>query len=372
MKFNISRNDFYKTLQKVINVIPSKSTSDILYNVLLIVENGRLQIVATDLEITQVAWVNCAVEEDGAIVLLGKLLADIIREMPEINLTFTADVNHKVIIESKIGEYKLSGQSRNEFPSVPIVESEQTISLENKQLKRMIEKTLFACSTDTLRPGLTGVYSQIMETEFRMVSTDGHRLAKIINENFSSPGFTLNLIIPSKALNFVGRNLPEKGSQKITFSQNHILFELPDTNIYSRIIEDPYPDYERVIPVELNKEIVVNKTDFMASVKRVSLFSNPITAQIRLSVTRDKMVIYAQDIDFGGEANEELSCKYDSDDTLEIAYNANFLLDILRHLDTDDVHIRLEDADGPGLIFPDKQQEKENLLMLLMPIRLNN
>jgi DNA polymerase-3 subunit beta len=229
MKLNISRNDFYKTLQKVINVIPSKSTSDILYNVLLIAENGRLQIVATDLEITQVAWVNCSVEEDGAIVLLGKLLADIIREMPEINLTFTADVNHKVIIESKIGEYKLSGQSRNEFPGVPIVESEKSISLENKQLKRMIEKTLFACSTDTLRPGLTGVYTQIMENEFRMVSTDGHRLVKIINENFSPQGFTLNLIIPSKALNFVGRNLPEKGSQKITFSQNHILFELPDT-----------------------------------------------------------------------------------------------------------------------------------------------
>jgi DNA polymerase-3 subunit beta len=372
MKFSISRNDFYKTLQKVINVIPSKSTSDILYNVLLVVENGRLQIVATDLEITQVAWVPCSVEEDGSIVLLGKLLADIIREMPEINLTFTAGTNHKVILESKIGEYKLSGQSRNEFPSVPIIESDQTISLENSRLKRMIEKTLFACSSDTLRPGLTGVYTQIMPDQFRMVTTDGHRLVKIINENFSSPEFALNLIIPAKALNFVARNLPEDGTQKITFSKNHILFELPDTNIYSRIIDDPYPDYERVIPLELNKEISVNKSNFMASVKRVSLFSNPITAQIRLSVSRDKIIIYAQDIDFGGEANEELECRYDSDEVLEIAYNAVFLLDVLRHLETEEVFIRLEDADGPGLIFPDKQKEKEELLMLLMPIRMNN
>lgn len=372
MKLKISRNDFYKTLQKVINVIPSKSTSDILYNVLLIAEKGRLQIIATDLEITQVAWISCEVEEEGSIVLLGKLLADIIREMPDINLSFTADANHKVIIESKIGEYKLSGQSRNEFPSVPIVESEQSISLENAKFKRMIEKTLFACSSDTLRPGLTGVYSQILENEFRMVSTDGHRLVKIINEDFSNPGFTLNLIIPAKALNFVARNLQEKGKQKITFSKNHILFELPDTNIYSRIIDDPYPDYERVIPVEHNKEIIVNKAEFMASVKRVSLFSNPITSQIRLSVSKDKIVIYAQDIDFGGEANEELGCKYDDDENLEIAYNANFLLDILRHLETEEVRIEMEDADGPGLIFPDTQKEKENLLMLLMPIRMNN
>lgn len=370
MDFTVSRNNFYKCLQTVINVIPVKSTVDILYNILIIVEDNKLKIIATDLEITQIAWAKCEIEQEGAIIVPGKLLLDIIREMPEIELNFSADSNFKILIKSSFGEYKLSGQGQNEYPSVPIVESDQKISLDNRVFKRMIEKTLFACSTDNLRQALTGVYCQIFENEYRMIATDGHHLAKIINKNFSCPEFTRELIIPIKALNFVARNLPEDGKQQIILSENHVLFELPNTKIYSRIIKDPYPDYERVIPVDYSKEMLINKEEFISSVKRVSLFSNQMTYQVHLNIEKQNLHISAQDIDFGGEAKETIPCKFDYE-PIYISYNANFLLDVLKHLDTDEIKFLLEDSDSPGIIYPIEQNKDEELMMLIMPVKTN-
>lgn len=371
MNFSVSRVDFYRAIQKVINVIPAKSTVDILYNLLILAEDSTLKIIATDLEITQITWTKCTVFQEGSITVPGKLLLDILREMPEIDISFKSDSNNKITIESEIGEYKLSGQPKTEFPSVPLVESEFKIQLENEQFKRMIERTIFACSADNLRPALTGVFCQILENEYRMVATDGHRLAKIINKNFSNPGFTKELIVPTKALNFVARNLLEEGSQQIVISDNHILFELPNTKIYSRIIKDPYPDYERVIPLDYKKEMIINKEQFISSLKRVSLFSNPMTNQVRLSIKSDRLNIHAQDIDFGGEAKETIPCQFNNE-SLDMAYNAYYLLDILKHLDSEEVRFYVEDADGPGIIYPSKQKQNEEILMLIMPVRLNN
>ncbi len=143
MKFNISRDNFFKALQKVINVIPSKSTVEILYNVLISTKDNKLSITATDLEITQIAWTDCNVTEEGEITVPGKLLLDIIRELPEVEITFSSDENFKIIIKSDLGEYKLSGESKNEYPSVPIVDSSLNVSIENQSLKMMVEKTIF-------------------------------------------------------------------------------------------------------------------------------------------------------------------------------------------------------------------------------------
>ena len=371
MKFTVSRNDFYRILQKVINVIPSKSTMDILYNVLVIAEEGQLKVIATDLEITQIAWTACEVSGDGAIAVPGKLLLDIIREMPEIDLVFSADENLKIQITTPQGEFKISGQNKNEFPSVPLVESEQSIQMQNSTLKRMIEKTIFACSTDSLRPALTGVFCQILEDEYRMVATDGHRLAKIINTEFKDPGFTRDIIIPTKALNFVARNLPEQGNQKIVFSDNHVLFDLDNTKIYSRLITDPYPDYERVIPTDNTKQMFIQRNDFISAVKRVALLANPMTYQVILKIEENALTIHAQDIDFGGEAKESMLCRY-SGEGVEIAYNANYLNDVLKYLDSEEIRFTFEDADGPGVIFPVEENEDEKLLMLLMPVRLGS
>lgn len=371
MKFTISRDNFFKALQKVINVIPSKSTVEILYNVLLSVKDNKVFITATDLEITQIAWTGCNVSLEGEITVPGKLLLDIIRELPESEISFNSDDNNKILLSSSLGEYKLSGESKSEYPSVPNVDSDLKVSIENQTLKTMIEKTIFACSTDHFRPALTGVLCQVMENEYRMVATDGHRLVKIIDTNFKGKGFTRDLIIPTKALNFVARNLPESGNQQITLSDNHVLFEMPETKIYSRIINEPYPDYDRVIPAEFSKELIIDRTNFISSVKRVSLFSNPITSQVKINLSKNTMNVSAQDIDFGGEANENIPCVYDNE-SIDIAYNANYLIDILRHIDSDKVKFTTNDSDGPALIFPDSDGEDTiNVVMLIMPVRIS-
>ncbi|MCB0281738.1 MAG: DNA polymerase III subunit beta [Calditrichae bacterium] len=370
MNFSVSRDNIFKALQKVINVIPSKSTVEILYNVLISSKNNTLSITATDLEITQISWTECTSNEDGDVTVPGKLLLDIIRELPNVNINFSSDQNHKIIIKSEMGEYKLSGEDKTEFPSIPAVDASSNIKIQNNVLKKMIEKTIFACSTDHFRPALTGVLCQVMDSEYRMVATDGHRLVKIINKDFQGNGNKRDLIIPTKALNFVARNLPENGTQQITLSENHVLFELPDTKIYSRIINEPYPDYDRVIPADFSKELEVDRNGFISSVKRVSLFSNPITSQIKLSLSSNNINVSAQDIDFGGEANENISCKY-TFENLDIAYNANYLIDILRHMDSEKILLKVNDADGPALIFPDSDNEQVDLVMLIMPVRIN-
>ena len=340
MNITVTRANLFKALQKVINVIPSKTTIDILYNILIKTEDSKLKIVATDLEITQISWCDCKIEEAGSIVLPGKLMMDILREMPDTELTFKVDNNFKVSINSAFGEYKISGQNVTDYPNIPSLETEEIIKVKNEYLKRMIEKTLYACSTDNLRPALTGVFCQIFNDSIRMVSTDGHRLVKISNSDFSSPNVQRELIIPTRALNFVARNISDDGVQDVIIGKNHILFKFDDTLLYSRIINEPYPDYERVIPQNNSKEVFIDRDKMIASVKRVSLFSNPISYQIKMKLSENKMEIFAQDIDFGGEAHESLECKYTSDE-LEIAYNANYLLDTLRHIGTNDVKYHL-------------------------------
>ena len=371
MNITVSRDSLFKALQKIINVIPSKTTIDILYNILLKTEESKLKIVATDLEITQISWCDCAAQEPGSIVMPGKLLMDILREMPNTDLTFQVDNNAKINLSSRFGEYKISGQNVNDYPSIPSLETEESIDIKNAYLKRMIEKTMYACSSDNLRPALTGVFCQIANDQIRMVSTDGHRLVKISNTDFNSPNVQRELIIPTRALNLVARSISEEGMQQIILGKNHILFKFDDTMLFSRIISEPYPDYERVIPQNNTKEMTINRDLLIASVKRVSLFSNPISSQVKMKLRENKIDIYAQDIDFGGEAHESLDCTYGSTD-LEIAYNANYLLDTLRHIGTSEIRMSLETMDGPGLVFPQEQRENEELLMLVMPVRLSN
>lgn len=370
MNFTVSRDSLFKALQKVINVIPSKTTIDILYNILLNTEDSKLKIVATDLEITQISWCDCQVEEGGSIVLPGKLLMDILREMPNTDLTFKIDNNFKISLSSQFGQYKISGQNINDYPNIPSLETEDTIKIKNEYLKRMIEKTLYACSTDNLRPALTGVFCQIYNDQIRMVSTDGHRLVKISNSDFTSPNIQRELIVPTRALNLVARNISDQGEQEIILGKNHVLFKFGDTLLFSRIINEPYPDYERVIPQNNTKELTVKRDLLIASVKRVSLFSNPISYQVKLRIGDNKIDIFAQDIDFGGEAHESLECSFASSE-LEIAYNANYLLDTLRHVGTEEIRMSLESSDGPGLVFPQDQRDNEELLMLIMPVRLS-
>ncbi len=370
MKFTANKEDFFNSLQKVIGVLPTKTTIPILGNVLLRLENSKLNILGTDLEISISTYCEVNGSEDGALSVPGKRFFEIVRELPNIPITVETDVSNHLTLANEKGVYKFVGESEDEFPHIAVEEAEFEFALTGEKFIRMVEKTMYAASTDELRTTLMGVYLQIFPNELRMVATDGHRLAKITDKSFSSDQ-TASAILPLKALQLVTRNLQPDTSLTIAVGENHVVFSFDETRVYTKVIEGQYPNYERVIPLDNQLELFVNRDMLMAAVKRVSIFSNQFTHQIKFSLSPSSLVIQAEDVEMGGEAQESIPVDY-SGKSMVIGYNAMYLLDILRQIETQDVLFQLKDAGSAAIVKPSEQNENEELMMLLMPIRLSD
>lgn len=373
MHFTVSKGVFQKGLQKVVGVIPTKTTIPILENVLLELQGNKLQVTGTDLEICISTEVSVNGELDGACTVPAKALNEILRELPEVPIDILLEDENKISIRTKNGLYKLGSQPKEEFPSIVLEESEGQIEIEREVLSRMINKTIFAVSTDELRTTLMGVYFQLLPEEFRCVATDGHRLVKINNKKIKSPEFQKNVIVPTKALALILRNLESSDdihTVQISFGENHIVFRFSETFIYSKIIEGQYPKYENVIPMDNDKKMIVNKDELAAAVKRVAIFSNSFTHQVKFDIKTDALKISSEDIEYGGEGTEEITVKYDLEE-MEIGYNGLYVLELIRNLNTDEVVFVLKDSISAAIVTPITQLENEDLMMLIMPIRLN-
>lgn len=372
MKFRIQRNEIYEALQRVFSVIPPRSTITMTQNIFFRAEAGNLEMVTTDLEITMVANVSpLDIEQEGAIALPGRLVHDIVRELPDTLLTFETYDRYRLELQSEFGKYKIAGENPAEFPQRPQVETGNEIEISNQVLANLIDKSIFACSTDELRPALTGVYFEVEDHQVQTVATDGHRLALLKYRDDSLPESRLSAIISTRALNFVQRGLEGDGVTVLTLGNKHALFHTENIRIYARLIEEQYVDYLRVIPTEINYEMRIDSEAFLASVKRVSLFSNPITAQVVLKIDKSKIQIHAEDIDYGGEANEEIPCEFNGDE-FTIGFNSRYLQDILRHASSPQLALQLIRADSAALVKPLEIPDNQEQLMLLMPIRLDN
>jgi len=370
MKLKITKSDLYKCLQKVSGVVPVKTALPILNNLMLSAEGNLLKILATDLEVSIETNTPATIEEEGAITIPSKMLNEIIRELPDIPLSLqTDDETKSVKITTDIGTYKINGESEEEFPNLPIMEKVEEVVFKAELLDRLISKTIFAASQDELRPALVGILLEIFHDEIRAVSTDGHRLAKIINKEFKSK-FEGKVIIPKKALALVQRFLGDIEEVSVRIGENHVSFSFENTTVYSRLINDRYPDYERVIPQNNDKILQVNHAFFNASIKRIAIFANPVTHQIKISLYKNKVEISTKDVDFGGEAREVIEADY-SGEEMEIGYNANYMIDILKHIDSEEIVLKLNSSTSAGIPYPSVQHENEELMMLAMPVRLN-
>ncbi len=371
MKFTIYRDEIYEALQKVVGIIPQRSTIAMTQNVRLTAEGDQLELTATDLEITVVSTVTAEIEEEGGIALPGRLIHDIIRELPNGPLVFTGSPNYRLELRSELGEYKIGGENPAEFPQKPQLDNLKEIVLPNDVLRRLIDKTIFACSTDELRPALTGVFFEIGNKAIQTVATDGHRLALLKYQDDNLPEEELNAIISPRALNFALRNLEGDGMTALMLGDKHALFHMNNTRLFARLIDEVYVDYRRVLPEETNFQMTVDTNAFLASVRRVSLFSNPISAQVILSITGDRLQVQAQDEDFGGEAREEIPCEFNGEEFV-IGFNSRYLQDMLRHIDAPQLVMRFVRPDFAVLTQPADAPENEEQLMLLMPVRLEN
>ncbi|HTP78828.1 MAG TPA: DNA polymerase III subunit beta [Bacteroidota bacterium] len=370
MKFTVSSGELQKALTKVSGVVPAKSTLPILENILFSLSKSTLRVSATDLEISISATMDVKGVEDGTLAVPARRVMDTLRALPDVQIVFHADQsNNKIKMITDSGEYNLVGESSEEFPAIPQFKAADELSLEGEMLGRMISRTVFSVSTDELRPAMTGVLLQLKGSDLRAVATDGHRLVRINYTGIKHSKLSKDIIVPAKALNLVGRSAQE-GTSRIAVDSTHIQFSLGNTTLTSRLIEENYPNYESVIPMDNDKNLTVKRETILAAVRRVSLYSSSTTHQVRFSVKKNELRIAAEDVDFGGEAREKIACQYTAED-IEIGFNSTYVVDILSHIESDDVVFRFSTAVRAAIITPAAGRENEDILMLVMPMRLN-
>ena len=371
MKFTSDKASLQQALQQLGKVTPTRSTLPILSSVLISTTEDRLSIRATDLEISQIIYIPSKIEGEGSIAVQHRTLLEITNEIPEGELEIEVSEKGKVNITTTFGTYSIMGKPVDEFPSLPEIDDQQSVQIGAPILKRIIEKTSFAVSRDELKPSLLGVLFQFQEDGLKAVATDGHRLAKHTRTDYGDGGYKGDNIIPVKFLNILHSYLDGDDMITLKVSDNHIMMDSQETALYTRIIDERFPDYDSVFPTDNDKRMVISRTDFLAAVKRVSIFSNKTTHQIALRISGDGLEVTTEDVETVSSAKEKLECKYEGEDLL-IGYNSNYLRDILNHIDGDEVVMELRSPVSAAVVFPVEQQENEELSLLLMPIRLND
>ncbi len=370
MQFSVAQETFIEALNRIAPAVPTKSTLPILSNILLQLEGNKLRLVATDLEVSVLTEIEVKGEVDGSLSIPAKKIFDIIRELEGLQVNCQAEATNHLTIDAGEGSYQVPGISAQDFPSLPDFEGAIEIKLPAKKLDMLIQRTSFAVSRDELRPALTGVFFQLRPNELRCVATDGHRLVRIIDQKFGYDGEPCEIILPVKALDIVRRNLPEKGDVEMIFGSNQVMVKLEDATLYSRLIEGRYPHYESVIPQENHYRLVVSRDLLTSAVKKAQIFANPISRQIIFNLKGERLEISAEDVEFGGKGKDVIAVKYDGEEQ-SIGYNAGYVLDILKHISTDEVQFDLGGSTQAGIVRPTRQEEGEDFLMLLMPVRLS-
>lgn len=353
-------------------VVVSKPIIPILENFLFDIKNGELAISSTDLETSMTTSIKVEANEDIKIAIPSKLTLDTLKNLPEQPLTFTIiNETSGVEINTGSGRYKLSGQNGDDFPKIPVVESDKSFTIPSNILLKAISKTVFATSNDELRLNLTGVYVQLFKDEILFVATDANRLVRYKRADIK-PGVEETFIIPKKALNLLKSSLPnDETPVKVDFNKSNAFFNFGGVSLTCRLIDERYPDYKAVIPTENPNRLTIPRLEFLNAIKRISIYANKTTHQIRLKLAGSELNVSAEDFDFANEAQERLACQYDGED-MEIGFNSKYLVDMLNVLDTEEVRLEMSQPNRAGLLLPSGNEKNEDTLMLIMPMMLNN
>lgn len=372
MKFIVSSSTLLKQLSAINGVISANPVVPILENFLFEVSENALKVTASDLQTSMITELDIEAKDTGSIAIPARILLDTLKNLPEQPVTFTIDEDtYSVEISSENGRYKLSGENATDFPKVPEVLDGDTLDISSDVLDRAISSTIFAASTDDLRPAMTGVYMVINDASTTFIATDGHRLVRFRRVDIASDVMN-NIIVPRKALNLLKSSLPSDNTNvKLEFTPSNAFFSYNKSKMICRLIDERFPDYENVIPVENPNVMTIDRSDFLNSLKRIAIYANKTTHQVRLKIAGSELQISAEDLDFSNEANEKLTCDYDGED-MEIGFNARFLMEMLNNLDSHKVRIEMSQPNKAGLLIPDDGDENEDVLMLVMPVMLSN
>ncbi|MGK2864733.1 MAG: DNA polymerase III subunit beta [Chitinophagaceae bacterium] len=370
MKFIVSSSSLLKQLQHIAGVISANTVLPILEDFLFEVEKNKLTVVATDLETVMRVQLDIEAKDSGKVCIPARILLDSLKNISDQPLTFTIDKNFGVEITSDNGKYKVMGENPDNFPKEPAADNTTSFTITSSALVTAINKTLFATSNDDLRPAMTGVLFELDKKGLQCVATDAHRLVRYKRTDVSCPK-TDTFIVPRKPLNLLKSAIPFADDElTISYNSNHLFVKHGTTQMSCRLIDARFPDYRVVIPADNPYRLTVNKNDFQSALRRVSIFSNKSTNQVALNISGSELQLAAQDIDFSFEGNERMKCQYNGED-LAIAFNAKFLVEMLSAADGEEVNLELSTPTKAGLIKPTDQEENVEMLMLVMPLMLN-
>ncbi|WP_291402907.1 DNA polymerase III subunit beta [Daejeonella sp.] len=372
MRFIVSTSTLLKQLQAVNGASSSSTVLPILENFLFEIKDGMLTVSATDLQTSMTTSLAVESKEDGKVAIPSKILLETLKTLPDQPISFSVDDKTFAIeINAGDGKYKLSGENGEDFPKIPVVENPSSVAMPASVLAEAINKTLFAVSSDELRPAMTGVYCQLSPQHITFVATDAHKLVRYrrLDTKSESPS---NFILPKKALTLLKASLPSDDvSVAVEYNSTSAFFRFGNINLICRLIDERYPDYEAVIPTNNPNKLILDRALFLNCLRRVVIFANKTTHQVRLKITGSELNISSEDVDFSNEAHERLNCQYEGED-MEIGFNAKFLIEMLNNLSGEEVLLEMSSPNRAGLLMPQTHDEAEDVLMLVMPVMLNN
>lgn len=374
MNFIVSSNLLLKNLQSISGVLNSNNTLPILDDFLFQVEDDTLKITASDLETTMSVKLTLTMSKDaGTIAIPARILLETLKTLPDVPVTFNInDDNYGIELLAGEGKYKMSGHNGEEFPESPIIDGGNSFTVNSYILAEAISKTIFAAGSDELRPVMTGVYLEMSDDKTSFVATDAHKLVRYTRTDIKSEGLS-SIILPTKPLHQIKNIL---GSQevdvKIEYNNKNAFFAFGNVTLICKLIEGKYPNYTAVIPMDNPNKLQIERAPLLNAIKRVSIYANQSTHQIRFKISGRELILSAEDIDYSNEARERLNCNFEGED-LEIGFNSKFMQEMLANIGAKEIIIEMSQPNRAGLILPvDNENENEDILMLVMPVMLNN
>lgn len=371
MRFIVSTSTLLKHLQTVQGALSSNTVMPILENFLFEIKDGQLVISATDLQTSMTTSLPIEAKEDGKVAVPSKILLDALKTLPDQPISFQVDENLGIEISAGDGKYRLIGEHGIDFPKIPTIENASSVNIPASVLSDAISKTIFAVSSDELRPAMTGVFCQLSPQDITFVATDAHKLVKYCRKDTRSEE-TSSFILPKKALSLLKSALPNEDiNVNIDYNTTSAFFKFNNVTLICRLIDERYPDYTAVIPKENPNRLVVDRALFLNCLRRVSIFSSKATYQVRIKITGSELHISTEDLDFSNAANERLTCQYDGED-MEIGFNSKFLIEMLNILSGEEITLAMSTSNRPGLLIPHTNDEHEDVTMLVMPVMISN
>lgn len=371
MKFIVSSSSLLKQIQMVSGVLNNNTPLPILTHFLFDVASGELTISASDLETTITTSIQVEAKDDGKIAINARLLLDMLKTFGEEPLTFTINQkNFTIEISSGQGKFKIGGMDGNEFPKIPAVEKANFVEMPSSVLAEAINKTLFATGNDELRPVMSGVFCQLTPDDVTFVATDAHRLVRYRRTDARAQN-SVSFIMPKKPLTLLKNSLTNDDTKvHVDYNEANAFFTFANTKLICRLIDGRYPNYEAVIPKENPNKLTVNRVQFLNSIRRVAIFANKTTHQVKFKIAGSMVQISAEDLDFSNEGTESLPCSYEGVD-MEIAFNSRFLIEMITNIATEEINILMSMPNRAGLITPvEEEKANEDILMLVMPVMI--